>query len=59
MYFLMVGNPFDGMALHGHVHGWKDPDEASEFAERNFKNFEWWVIECCYHSEQEEEDEEV
>ena len=45
MHVVVVGNPFDGMTIHG---PFATGDEANEWADCNDKtdldNVDWWVI---------------
>lgn len=38
---LMVGDPFDGVTLHG---PFDTHDEAADYGERRFTNDTWWVV---------------
>lgn len=42
MYTIAVGNPFDGIILHG---VFNTAEDANYYAEGNFTNEEWWIKE--------------
>lgn len=40
-YCVAQGNPFDGVTLYG---PFETSEEASEWAESNDGNFDWWIV---------------
>jgi hypothetical protein len=51
-YTIAVGNPFDGLTLHGLFN---DPEEANQFADLEFKNQDWNVVQIQPRSPETEE----
>ncbi len=42
MWTVATGNPWDGMSLHGIF---SDPDEANVYAQNEFRDVDWWVVQ--------------
>ena len=43
MHVIAVGNPFDGITLHGPIV--PNTPETEEFLENECRNETWWIIE--------------
>lgn len=42
MFVVLVGNPIDGMTIHG---PFEDGNEAGDWAQSEFQDDTWWIVE--------------
>ena len=62
LYVIAAGNPFDGVTLYGDPEAdgmpWSDADAANEYANDEFRNVDWWVVEVHNPAAEASDEEE-